>query len=198
VQARGGAGAGVDAARQVDGDDERSAGRPRGRQHRDQARSGFPQPGGSAEADDAVDDEVGLAEQVLGARRPDEPAARGAQRGEPGRVDLGREADRGDPDAAPGEPGTGPQGVATVVAGADQEDGVGARQPAAAPAELPGADGGEAGSGTLHEGTVGGAGEQVVLGGADGVHAPRPLPQGGPVGAHGSSLCMQIDVSLST
>ena len=92
--------------------------------------AGSRSPGRPAETDDAVDDEVGLA--AGGARRPAagsaEPAAGGAQGGGTRRVDVRGEGDRGHPDAAAGEPGAGPQRVAAVVAGADEEDGAGTGQ----------------------------------------------------------------------
>ncbi len=159
------AGGGVDAAGHVDGDDQGVRG-----QLPDHVGGWSAQPAATADADHAVDHQVGRPDLV------DDPAAGPAQRGEPGLVHPVGEQQRLDPRPATGQQGTGVQRVTAVVAGADQQQHAGAVDAV----EQAGADPGQAGRGARHQRARRQLGQQRLLGSSDGGRVVG--------GAHGSAL----------
>ena len=129
----------------------------------------LPQAALAADADDAVEDQVGLGQGALGAgvggHHASARRAQGAQA--PGVGAVGGEQDGGDAGAAPGEPGPGVERVAAVVAAAGQQGDTGPVDPV----EQVGAGGGEPGCRALHECSFGQPRHQVLFSGSYGLDA---------------------------
>lgn len=156
---------GVDAAGQIDGDDG-GAGLA---QHVDELGGVGAQPALAADPDDAVDDEIGAPEGLLGRVRPSHDPPSGAHEGgeAAGVGAVGYEQDGCDPGAAFRQPGTGVEGVAPVVTAADEQHDPGAVDP---PQKL-GAGGDEPGHGPLHQRPLREPSHQLLLGNPHGLHA---------------------------
>ncbi|CAB4739744.1 unannotated protein [freshwater metagenome] len=116
---------GIDPAGQVDRHPD-----PLGRiEDRDHLRSSAPQGSRRPDADESVDDDVGLVHERLRAITPPhgETAPRAPELGEAGDVDAIGRADRIDPHATTSESRAGEEGVTTVIARACGNDHAGAR-----------------------------------------------------------------------
>jgi hypothetical protein len=171
----GRAGRGIQAARQVAGDDDaRSAA---GEQRLEHGGRGTADRTPRADPQHAVDDEVGTVQRLdrgpgqLPVAQPDEGAAGPAQRRRPGLVVPRPAQQRHHPGAPPAQQGARQEGVAAVVAGPDQQDRPGAGDPATHAPQRPGAGRRQAGGGHRHQvGTLGEAG------GVGGGHVLRPPP----------------------
>lgn len=117
-------------------------------------------------AHDPVDNEIGPGKNPFTAVGDAPPG--GKEGGKPGTVHpLGVQKHGGNPGATTGKPGTGVEGVTPVVPGPDKEHDPG---PVHLAEEL-GADDGEPGGGTLHQGAFGKSRHEGTLGGPYGVHA---------------------------
>jgi hypothetical protein len=133
----------VDAARQVDGD-HGGAGLAGLLGPGGQGGERLAQPAAAADAEQPVDDQVGV---VDGAGGVGHPAPGGAQRGQAARVRFRSGHDGGDGRAPAGQPGTRVEGVAGVVPASREHGHPGAVHEARIGAQQGGADRGQAGRG---------------------------------------------------
>ena len=117
-----------------------STGTPGPRQPVEHRGQGLRQPRPAADPEDAVQHQRVRPRDQLELVERHQPATRRQQRPQTRRVRLAEAADRLDPDAAPGQPGTGEQGVPAVVARARPGSAPAPRRPgrtaAASPAAL--------------------------------------------------------------
>jgi hypothetical protein len=168
------AGVGVHAAGEVDGD-HRGAGVPGRGGQRDGVRA---EAAFAADADDAVEDEVGAGEEGGALLRGGGAAAGRAEVGEGGGVRaVGVEQHGGRGGAAAGEAGGGVEGVAAVVAASGEDDDAGAVEALAVAAEHVGAHGREARGCPAHQRAVRAAGDERGFGRShdvDPVRNPHP------------------------
>ena len=103
----------------------------------------------------------------------DQPAAGGAQRGQPALVGRAQAADRGHRRPAPGQPSPGEQGVPAVVARADQDQHPGAVDPSEQAHGRPGDRRGQPAGRALHQRVVADLGDRRGLELADRVDPVR-------------------------